>query len=57
MCIRVKEGKGKVCAFLGTSQEEGMNQEEEGGNNKQQRKTKGKCNLVKPKVVICMNAT
>jgi hypothetical protein len=46
------------CAFLGTSQEEGMNQEEEeGGNNKQQRKTKGKCNLVKPKVVICMNAT
>jgi hypothetical protein len=30
------------CAFLGTSQEEGMNQEEEGGNNKQQRKPKAK---------------
>jgi hypothetical protein len=29
---------GRWCAFLGTSQEEGMNQEEEGGNNKQQSK-------------------
>jgi hypothetical protein len=52
-----KRWGGWCVLFLEHHKSKGMKQEEEGGNNKQQRKTKGKSNLVKPKVVICMNAT
>jgi hypothetical protein len=47
-----------LLAFLGTSQEEGMNQE--GGrkkNNKQIKENQEQMQFIKAKVVICMNAT
>jgi hypothetical protein len=49
-----------MLAFLGTSQEGGdepRKKEEEQQTKQHKNKAKTKCNLEKPRVVICTNAT